>query len=903
MTFEGGNIFIGRQSELDFLERAVQDTLARKGGLVLIEGGLGAGKSTLVEELCTHLSRSQYAVDLSSVLTGHCYAGGEATPYFPFIDGLSQFVTQGGKRSVSKLALDLIKRVGPDLLRLIPVLGEAAATTFDVAREFWLRSTANEELGLAGNMALQFTETITALAEEQGPLVLVLEDVHWGDSASAQLLVRIAQRVDKLPLLILATYRPDSIRANKAFSAARTEIVVSGTGTLMPLLPFSGHEINSFLAQSYGSEVAAVLTGWIVDISGGQPLFVAKYLNLLERNGALRLDSGSGWYLHAKIADLPIPDSVGAILDDRMGRLSPDESRLLQHCSVQGHHFYARVAADVEQMDEMSVIDILQAIAEREGLVALRTAESWAGDWTDTYSFCDQLSRQILYSKMTARQKQILHYKIGKLLLQYIESSTYVPSRALIEAAEHLVLGQLRDVAAQLFLDAANAAFEIGAFNDATQLAKKAVSALSLPLSQLTPEAHLLRAKGIQLQLLSSEMRWWGIDTSDNRGDSPYDLLEVAEMDAQAAGDLQLRAQLTFLKAKITIIRKNLHEALAIFEQALLQAEEAGDKLGEVVALIELGHDTVGVSHSKGLGILQLALAKWQANSNVFEESVSPGTLARHFHRLQGSLGIAEFDGGNFDVSENLLRRALDGLRHRRMFDLFSLMSNFLAQLYIAEGRFEEAEKVLYETLDVLHSEADAVVHKGYNLALLGKLYLEWGKIDKAAEALIPAFESTQVSGNEPVLPLIRNYYCELLLHPDYPSRDISTAENLLKLTLKETAESGFVRSEVTARMLLARLYLGSGAPDFAVLYSQEAASTLELQGILPAVRSEEVWFVQGVCLRAQGNEAAAQKFFIRARDSIGKKAGSISDAARKYQYLERVPLNKSILAAAMEPR
>ena len=225
--------------------------------------------------------------------------------------------------------------------------------------------------------------------------------------------------------------------------------------------------------------------------------------------------------------------------------------------------------------------------------------------------------------------------------------------------------------------------------------------------------------------------------------------------------------------------------------------------------------------------------------------------------------------------------------------DLYSTMSNFLAQLYTAEGRFEEAERVILETLDILKAEDGAVAHRGYNLSLLGKLYLEWERLDQASVTLVRAFETTRDVVNEALLPLIRNYYCELLSRPQNPHRDYTLAEELLRATISDVSRSGFLRSDVAAHMLLAQLLSCANRSDEALDHSRTAATTLEEHGTLPALRSEEVLFTHASILQENGRGPEAQDFYDRAAAVVATKAASISDESRRYQYLNRVPLNR----------
>lgn len=902
--------FIGREAELGVLLEAYGRAASRQGNIVLLEGGAGVGKSTLVDQLITRV-REQPPTHRLSEAIGYCYEGGTDSPYYPWIEALSQLVTAGPERSVVALTLDLLKQVGPDLLRIIPVLGDAAAAglkALSVAGEWWLAAAPKDDAIVARNIPLQFTDTVVALAEAQGPMILVLEDAHWADAASAQLLLRLSHRIAAVPILVVATYRRDET-SESPFAKARRELISSGGTSIITLKPFSENEISRYLDVAYGSDIARSLTSWMVELSGGQPLFVKNYLDLLERDGSLLpgIEGRMGWTLGSGIEGLTIPRTVAEVLEARLARLQVDERRMLQLSSIQGQKFHVVLTAELMSTDEMTVLDALKDVARREELLMLRPADAWTDEWTDTFSFSSQLLQRVLYDEFTKRERSVWHKRVGRALLDQIKlTSQAAPVHVLIATANHLSVGRQYAPASELYLDSARFSYDAGAFADTSQLCERALSCLSslssLSAGGLDAEMRLVRARCIQLWLLSSELRWWGEAQNTELGQSANDLLTIGDEDATALGDLNLKAQMTFLRARLAIIRESLPAALQLYEAALQETRRAGDELGELVTLTEYGHHTVGVDLQKGLRTLRNAYEMWERLQPSLEAMAPAPILARHLHRLQGSIGVAEFDNGQFDEAEHWLRSALEGLRLRRMPDLHSIMSNFLAQLLTAEGRFEEAERVLVETLDELRTETTALIHRGLNQALLGKLYLEWERPDEARSNLEQAFTRTRNVVNEAVIPLIDNYYCEWLTDELNPSPDRELAESLLRHTVAEVERSQFLRSGVGARMLLARVLLATGRESEALQVSQQAVDILEQNGTLPALRSEEVWFTHSRVLHHNLETASALGYQSRASRVMRAKAASIADDSRRYQFLQRIRLNRKIGSLAGRP-
>jgi len=226
-------------------------------------------------------------------------------------------------------------------------------------------------------------------------------------------------------------------------------------------------------------------------------------------------------------------------------------------------------------------------------------------------------------------------------------------------------------------------------------------------------------------------------------------------------------------------------------------------------------------------------------------------------------------------------------------------MLNYLGQLYTGIGRFEEAEKVFQEAIDVYKKEEDANAWRGYNLALLGKLYMEWGRIDDAVKPLLKGWEETQSTWNTDLVPLVRNYYAELLMHPANKARNLETAKQLLNTTWEETQISGYHRSAIAALSLQSSLALMQNSIDTAVDYSTQAVEYLQrVGGTMPALRTEEVLFQHFQALQANKREQEALDYLAQAHTIVQQKAATIQNPDHQRAFMERVPVSKAILAA-----
>jgi tetratricopeptide (TPR) repeat protein len=269
--------------------------------------------------------------------------------------------------------------------------------------------------------------------------------------------------------------------------------------------------------------------------------------------------------------------------------------------------------------------------------------------------------------------------------------------------------------------------------------------------------------------------------------------------------------------------------------------------------------------------------------------------------RLDGFRGVAAFDAGLFDPGERLLRDALRRLDP--LPDHVSTFGNYLGQLLVAAGRYDEAETLLLHALRVLAPVAPESVHQGYNLGLLGKLYLDWDRPAEAEEPLRVGWGIVESTGNVSIRPILRNYLAELFLSDGYSDRDPARAYALAEETASECRTTGFQRSELAALALGALAALVQRRPEVAGALSGQAADMLVRAGAMPALRTEEVFLTRSTVLRATGDLAGAGAWCDRARSVLLAKAASIGDPDRRSLFLRRVRVSREILAAgASEP-
>ena len=410
--------------------------------------------------------------------------------------------------------------------------------------------------------------------------------------------------------------------------------------------------------------------------------------------------------------------------------------------------------------------------------------------------------------------------------------------------------------------------------------------------------SDMLGVRLIHLRLIATEL-WWSIAPTDNVAA----LVTRAHAAAVRAGDPALAALARCLRGRYLIATDSLPSAIAAFAEAAELAAGSGNLLAEIEALSDLGHHTVGRNLDRGLAILRTAQARADESADDGAPPFDRPLLPLQRARLAGLIGVAIFDDGRFDEAESWLRRSLGALQALHGWDLSASISNYLAQLLTEAGRFEEAEQVLLAALEPLRADADLSTFQGYNLGLLGKLYLEWGRIADAERNLTAGWSRLQKTHHPSILPILRNYMGELLMQPEYPGYDIRRACELFDETIMECQYSGFQRSEISALTLRALADLRLGDYDSACAVSARAVARLAATGTMPALRTEEVYLARYQALIATGADQEARESLSAARSVVDRKATTIASSRKREQFLTRVPISHQVMTASRRSR
>src|SRR2546422_1237135 len=901
--------FVGREVELDRLFYLLNRARSGKGGTLLVEATVGMGKTRLLRALEERCRQNPEFEKAEFVYAACDQSSGTGNAYQPCVEILAT-LAKSDRKAKGKAILEFIKEIGPDWLDAIPFGRFVMAGVKTGA--YFLRSDDDKHAGKSKILAVQYVNTIAKIASEHALLALIFTDAQWMDDASCQLLLRLARVAPQNRLMLIVTYRPEESEENLALHRMKTEMLKDDLADVITLSGWDEDEIRRYIEGEFGEILHPRLAEWLKELCNGEPLFVTHFLKLLEEREIIHQSEGryvldgeisyvSGeWKLGGALETQEIPVSTRELLDQRIRALEKEERRILEVGAVQGPRFESTVLAELVKKAEDDLLYLLRGVKEQHRIISVYAGDEDSQSEAAVYAFEPSLLQRAFYDKLDPREQTIYHRRIAAILELVLKGELKPRRRLVLEVARHHALGGNHLPAARYYYQAAQTSYYDGAFLETSDLCQRALEKVR-KLPEGVPDHDRLRAEVTLLLLLASELRWRGRPELQGKLQL-VSLADEAEAAAARTGDLAPIAQAKPLKGKTFIFTNNLDRAVEVMKQALEVAREAKDYLAEFVIMSDLGHQMVGARATVGADFSSGLALQYQAHE-LFEKHLITQTgpnsddLNRLLFRLEGTIGVGEFDRANFEDAMTWLTRSVDGLRQLKRHHELSWVLNFLGQVYTAIGLFENAEKAIGDAIGLYKDEKESIAVRAYNLAQLGKLYLEWNRVEKAEKPLLEGWKETQATWMVAVAPLVRTHYAELLMHSNYRSRDISEAERQLVAVIEETEQTGFARSKITALSLLSRLDLMKEDIESALDHSTRAVDALHRMGTMPALREEEVLFNQYLALTAAG-QREAPRFLDEAYTVLQRKAKSIKNEENRRAFTERVPVSRAIISA-----
>ena len=393
-------LLVGRGAELQRLSELFRAACQGNRQLAFVVGEPGIGKSTLIGMFLERIRTGGHL----RIGRGQCLdQRGAGEPYMPVLEALGRLCRE---RDGAEL-IAVLERYAPTWLAQMPSLLDAEQLEAVHRRAFG----ATRE-----RMLREMVEALDAFTVE-APLLLLLEDLHWSDPSTVDLLVALAHRPEPAQLFVLGSYRPGD--APDGLTGLAASLRSQGRGHPIMLDAWTEAEARAYVESRCAPGTPPPgLIDLVLRRTGRHPLFVRSLLDEWLESRALVRD-GAEWHLAGNLEQLAraIPESVRASIEQRVERLPAAHQELLEAASVVGAEFeVAAVAAALEQREE-TLEPQLHRLARQGWVTATPATTEWPdGTLTARYTFGHHLHQELLYSRLSVARRGKFHERIGRRL-------------------------------------------------------------------------------------------------------------------------------------------------------------------------------------------------------------------------------------------------------------------------------------------------------------------------------------------------------------------------------------------------------------------------------------------------------------------------------------------------------
>ena len=392
---------VEREHALEQLESAMRKAFDGERQVVFVTGETGIGKTTLVE---TFVERASADAGVW-VASGQClehFAEGEA--YFPVLEALTRLCGEPGRERL----IEILRQQAPTWLAQMPSLVD------ERDREHLKRETLG---AVKERMLREIAAAIEALTAETR-LIVVLEDLHWSDYSTVDLISHLARRRGPARLLVIGTFRPAELIVKRhPLREIERELQVHRRCLQLPLEFLTEAAVAKYLALRFqGSEFPEALPRLIHQRTDGNPLFLVNVVDDLIAQKQL-VQGARGWQLSVPLeqAGMLIPDSLQQLIERQIERLSEEERRLLSVASIAGLEFSTRTLSGGMDSSIPEIETWCEGLVKRRQF--LRPAKMIPlsdGSLLERYGFIHAMYQHVLYQGVPQPRRVVLHRRIGE---------------------------------------------------------------------------------------------------------------------------------------------------------------------------------------------------------------------------------------------------------------------------------------------------------------------------------------------------------------------------------------------------------------------------------------------------------------------------------------------------------
>jgi class 3 adenylate cyclase len=437
---------VGREAELSVLEDSLLSALRGDGGVVIVGGEAGMGKTRLVNTLSARARRLGCVV-----VSGGCSEAELSLPYLPFLEAIGNYLAYADLAALK----ERLGSAAEELAQVFPQMGRAARDGGDAAQA---------KLRLFESMLLLLRDA----ARSKG-MLLILEDLHWADPATRELLDYATRRLRSTNVLIAATYRSDEMHRKHALLPTIQGWRRAGQVELVELEALDASRVADMVCATFDEEsVTDEFRDFLHERSEGNPFVLEEMLrDALDRGDIFRGETG---WDRKSLVEMRLPRTVKDALLQRLERLAREHVSVLSAAAVVGRSFDLATLAAVAGVDEAAVLTALEASVTAQ---LIEEEDPTSG----RYRFRHALTREAVYEDLIVPRRQQLHARVADVIASRAD-------RVAVDLANHLFMAGRYEEAVTMCVAAAEDAIRAVAFRDAAELLERAAPHVKDPVER-----------------------------------------------------------------------------------------------------------------------------------------------------------------------------------------------------------------------------------------------------------------------------------------------------------------------------------------------------------------------------------------------------------------------------------
>jgi len=671
---------VARETEIANLKKLLDDAISGKGHILFVSGEAGIGKTRLVQELVS------YAQDMGVLfIQGRCLYREGADPYLPFLDALRESSSKMAKMEEGDENLPLgissddrerDRELAPMGLVVMESGGDERTSGRDDGRE--LNVTEQLRRIDIGRERDRMYETISSMIvgiAKKRPLLFFLDDLHWADNATLQLLGYVVRNIRDARVLMVAAYRSEELVGLDGkphpLTDAMQRINREGISETIQLKRLGLRETRHMLSLMFNrTDFPEGFIEMIFKQTEGNPYFVEEVVKSLVDQGIINPQDAQ-WHQKVDMTAVTMPSSVKTVITERIARLDPGAIKTLENASVIGQEFTFEILKGISEMKEEELVEALEKLMNAKLIF-----EDMSGE-AEKYRFTHTMLREVVYENLSRTRRRMLHRKaattmetvyknkLGDMtygLAYHFSNAGDLPKsakyfseaghkalksfaideamkyyRSALDALEKLEssMDNLK-LEEEVLVSLGNAHYTVGEWDSALEEFKEAIK-----LSGETKNESILALSHIKMGEIGEKRSDWTLATENfNKALETYTRLD----------DPRGIANVNRAMGKMYWRTGDYQRALEVGSRGLALFEKVGDKYFTAMALIDLGNvynDMGEFSKSHEHYVRGLELAK------VVKD---PLEIARGYNNL----GDIEMKQGRYDEAIALFEQSIE---------------------------------------------------------------------------------------------------------------------------------------------------------------------------------------------------------------------------------------------------